>query len=480
MAGRERGQPAVYPAAQLDHSHDLRRRHGLYVSAILVALFCLRVLGSAWSTHFPPVFPDALNPGRTDTYYAVAGLTPFNPAFYWAARPFVYPAFLWLLGRNSLLVVVGQMAVYCGAFAVLCVTARQVLRTRAVANTAVVLLLLLAVEGRFVLWNTQILSESLGLSLGILMIGLWWRATADPSPGRVSWAWAATVAWLLERDAHSVPVLVVVVPVALAVGFLARRVDREVRRRLFVGSVVAVVACGYLYACQRVSHRNVYAFDNNIGLRILPDPGLRAWFVAGGMPLDAALDGRRGKSAFDDNRAFVNDPSLARFRKWADGPGSRRILVSLVVRSPDWYRMFAKQAPSAFAYDYQAYDSYGVLHRLPARMPFQLGGPKEPGALIVWLLLVGGVFAWAGVSGSPLHRRLMLFGAAGLLVVFVDLYASFVGDALEVERHLVGALNRLGAVLIICLAIGVDAIWQARRAPSHDTEVESGRVPAPY
>lgn len=74
-----------------DPSESFRRRYGLYISAIVVALFFVRVLGEPWDTRFPPQFPDALNPGRTDTYYAVAGLTPFRPSFYWAPRPFLYP-----------------------------------------------------------------------------------------------------------------------------------------------------------------------------------------------------------------------------------------------------------------------------------------------------------------------------------------------------------------------------------------------------
>ncbi|MBV8560081.1 MAG: hypothetical protein JO050_04870, partial [Acidimicrobiia bacterium] len=78
-----------------------RWRFGLYLSAVLVGLFCVRVLGASWSTHFPPQFPDALNPGRTDTYYAVSLLTPFRPSFYWAPRPIVYPAFLRLFGRSA-------------------------------------------------------------------------------------------------------------------------------------------------------------------------------------------------------------------------------------------------------------------------------------------------------------------------------------------------------------------------------------------
>ena len=354
--------PATEPSDSLPSS---RRRCALYLSAVVVALFLLRVLGDRWRTHFPPQFPDALNPGRSDTYYAVASLTPFNLNFYWAPRPVLYPAFLWLFKRNSHLVVLAQMSAYCASFAVLCVTARDLLRTRLVARATVVLLVLVAAQGRFALWNTQVLSESLGLSLGIVMIATWWRVAARPSPRTLTWAWAWTIAWLLERDAHTLPVALVVVPVAVAFALLTRNLDIHVRRRLLAGSAIALLVCGYVYSAQRVSRRTQYSLANDIGIRVLPDPALRAWFVQGGMPLDGALVGRRGKSAFDDNRFFVEDPSLSRFRRWADGPGSRRMALSLVVRSPDWYRMLRKQSSSILATNYDGYDGYGVLDRLP-------------------------------------------------------------------------------------------------------------------
>ncbi|HWW52230.1 MAG TPA: hypothetical protein VNY84_00565 [Acidimicrobiales bacterium] len=437
------------------------------IGAIAVALFCLRVLGDQWSSHFPPQFPDAFNPGRNDTYYAVSRLTPFRPSFYWAPRPIVYPAFVWLLGRSSQLIVLAQTLVYCGAVAYLCATAWQAIKTRAVAVAAIVLLVLIAIETRFALWTTQVLSESLGISLGLVAIAAWWRVCAEPTPRRVTWAWVWTIAWLLERDAHTLPVAVVVVPVAVATAVLVRGMAPELRRRLLAGALIALVGCGYVYVAQKVSGRNRYPLENNIGIRVLPDPSLRAWFAAGGMPLDSALANEQGKSAFDDNRYFDTSPTLARFRSWAEGPGSRRFLESMVVRAPDWYRMLDKQWPALLAANYPEYDGYGVHNRLPERPPLQLGGPSTPGGLRAWVLVSVGVLALAlGFGPRP---RIVVFAAGGLLVVAVDLYGSFVGDALEAGRHIVGPLDRLAVMFVVAVAIGVDGLWQAWRTRTNST-----------
>jgi hypothetical protein len=448
-----------------------KARWGFYASAVVVALFCLRLLGAKWSTHFPPTFPDALNPGRTDTYYAVAQLTPFRPSFYWAPRPVLYPAFVWLMGRNSLAIVVGQTAVYCGATGLLCYSALRLLRTRVIAVATVALILLVSVQARFALWTTQVLSESLSISLGAVMVAAWWWVAAKPSPRRVSLAWAATVCVLLERDSHVLPVALVVVPMAVVAGWVSRS-DPAVRKRLLAGAALTVVLSGYVYVAQRVSHRNQYAFDNNIGLRVLPNNELRAWFVAGGMPLDAALLERTGHSAFDDDRRFVNDPQLERFRRWIEGPGSRRMLESLVVRAPDWYRMLNRESSSILSTTYREYDGYAVGDRLPRRTPLQLGGPSTQRGLKVWLVLASvGVASAFVFSRSP---RVAFFAAGGLVFALVEVYLSYVGDALEVARHLAGAQHRLAITFVLAVAVGLDALWIGRT--SHEVVARGDSV----
>jgi hypothetical protein len=440
-----------------------------YASAVATALFCLRVLGEPWGTHFPPQFPDTVNPGRTDTYYAVAHLTPLRPGFYFAARPIAFPGFVWLLGFNTHLIVVVQTLGYCGAVVFLCVTAHRLLSTRWIAYLAGALVVLIAIEARFALWTTQILSESLGISLGIVAIALWWRVAAGGDAKTVTWAWVVTILWALERDADVAPILLVIIPVTVAVGLLSRAIAPAARRRLLAGAAVALVACVYIYGAQQIGERNRLPLYGNIGLRVLPDPALRSWFVKGGMPLDAALASRTGKTEFDDHRFFENAPSLARFRQWASGSGGRLMLESYVVRSPDWYRMLANRWKPILSADYTGYDTYGVGHRLPARPLGQLGGPENGGGLAVWFLLAVAGLVLAAVFAR--RRAMVVFAAGALLAAFVELYASFVGESFEVERHVAGAVNRVSVILVLCVAIAADLLWQHWRASPHSEPV---------
>jgi hypothetical protein len=136
--------------------------------------------------------------------------------------------------------------------------------------------------------------------------------------------------------------------------------------------------------------------------------------------------------------------------------------LSVVLRARDWYDLLSRQWKHLLAYDFDAYDGYDVLQRLPTRMPFQLGGPGTPRALFLWLLAAAAV-SWLAV-GRAARPAPVKFAVVGVGLVLLELYTSFVADSLEVERHLVGPLSRLGPMLVVCIAIGLDTLWRERRA----------------
>ena len=154
------------------------RDFAFYLSAIATALFMVRLLGAGWSTRFPAIWPDAVFP--KEGYLAVAAKSPFRPSFYFAFRPIGYPFLLWVLGRRSLLTVVAQTFIYCAAVIALCAAAVRVLRSRVVGVVTAVLIVGIAVQAKYAMWNTQILSESLAISLGFVTLAAWWRFAAAP------------------------------------------------------------------------------------------------------------------------------------------------------------------------------------------------------------------------------------------------------------------------------------------------------------
>jgi hypothetical protein len=424
------------------------RHVGVAIAAVVVAFFLVRLLGQPWP-HFPPTYPDSFS------YLAVARRGPLHVHFFFDERPIGYPFLLWSVGRSPTLTVLAQTGIYVAAFWVLCRVVFAEMRSRVVGVVAVVCIAAIAIEPRNALWNTLILSESLSTSLGILGIAAWWRAAARPSKQTVTWAWLATGAWILVRDTNVLPTVLVLLPVALACTWAAPHGDRAVRRRLAGGALAILVVCGYVYFSQAVSHRTQYSVHNVVGMRVLPNAGLTRWFVAGGMPLDDALRGRTNHNAWDDGEAFLRAPELARYRTWARGPGGRRLLLSMVVRWPDWWKGLHHDLPTILGEDDRAYDNYAVFDRFPHHLPAPFGTPRTNAGLWAGLLL-----AAAGVGLAAVDRRrrlLVVVVAGGLLSAIVDIWCSYVGDPMEVNRHMVGPLARLGVLVIVAVALGADA-----------------------
>jgi len=465
-AGSAEARPAVRDAA-------------FYVGAILTALFMLRVLGASWSGGFPAAWPDAVFP--REGYLAVAAKGPFRFSFYDAFRPIGYPILLWITGRNTQLTVVAQAAMYCAAVGALIMTALRVLRVRAVAVTAAVLIGLIALQAKYAMWTTQILSESLAISLGFAAVAAWWRFAAAPTRARARWGFLFLLAWLVVRDAHVLPATIVFVPVMALVVVLGRKsLERALRKTLVIGTVLVVVTAAYSYFAQSASHRARLSVHNTIGVRVLPDEQLTNWFADHGMPLDDALRTRTGKSGLADDFYKSTDPEFAAYRRWAGGPGARAIALSLVVQAPHSFDLLYEDLPTLLPGDVSYYDTQGVYDRLPRELPAQLGGPTTRRGLTTWLVLAG-VSLGAGLALALLRKRglgIVVFGATTLVVTLVEFYTTWGGDPLEMQRHLIGTMSRLAVILLVVVASGVDTAIDAWRSrPPREEEPPPDPMP---
>jgi hypothetical protein len=440
------------------------RDTAFYLGAVLTALFMLRLLGASWSSGFPAAWPDAVFP--REGYLAVAAKGPFRFSFYDAFRPIGYPTLLWITGRNTQLTVVAQTAIYCAAVGALVMTALRTLKVRAVAIITALLIGLIALQAKYAMWNTQILSESLAITLGFATVAAWWRFASSPSRARARWGFLFLIAWLLVRDAHVLPATIVFVPVMALVVLLGRKsLGRALQRTLVIGTVLVVVTAAYSYFAQGASHRARLSVHNTVGVRILPDEQLTDWFVDHSMPLDDALRSRTGKSGLAEDFYKSTDPEFARYRAWASGPGARTIALSLVMQAPHYYDLLYRDLPSLLPGDVSYYDTQGVYDRLPRELPAQLGGPTTRRGLTSWLVLAGASLV-VGLALALRRRRglgVVVFGATTLVLTLVELYTTWGGDPLEMPRHLIGTFGRLAIILVVVVASGVDTAIDAWR-----------------
>lgn len=434
----------------------VRRRHDLWRvgTAVGVVLFLVRLLGEPWSTKFPPVYPD------THSYLSIAKVGPLHARFYTGERPMLYPLFIWSLGRNIRLIVLVQALLYVAAWGVLVRVAWQRLR-RPIGAIAVACLVAIAVQSRFAFWTTELLSESLSFTLSILVTALWWRAIANRLVSGVWPAVIATSGWVSVRDTNAANALAAVaLGAAIAFGF-GWKLARPERRRLVAAMLVCVAVSLACVVSSSVGHRTRYGFYDVVGMRVLPDASLTKWFVDAGMPVNDTLRGRIGRDSWADDEVFLRSPDLEAFRDWAAGPGQRRFITSLALRAPDWLDLFYDAMPSMIGSGVDSYDNHEVRSRLPSDGIVRLVSPRSP---TTFLFLLYGSAAAIVAALLVVRRRqaVLIFVGVVLLASVGDWYLSFVGDAVEYQRHSIGAVLRVNIMVVVAFAVAVDHFLRAR------------------
>ncbi len=431
-------------------SDEAWRAQALAVLATLgLMIYMVRVLGQGWPQQFTIFFPDSFS------FKNAAGLTPFSPGFYAAERPIAYPTLLFLLGRSTVVTVVVQTFLYGLVYLLAAFSTSRLLQVREARPLIVFLVISIGIEPRFALWNTHVLSESLGMTLAVASVVCWWRFAAGPGRGRLHWAGVATVGWLTVRDSNVPPWLAVGVPALIIASFWWRSAEPSLRRAMRIWGLATLIVCIGVALTQSANGRNRYPTINNVGTRVLPDAELTAWFVDQGMPIDDALRQRTGADSFVNNWDMLTSPDLVRFRRWADGSGQRTMLLSYARFAPHWIRSLHHDLPVLLESNLAGYDKFGVTLRLPDPAPDQINGPTTPLGLIVWTIVAAvgiGLAAWCRRCAEAVMLALLLVSS------FIDLYTAYVGDSVEVQRHMVGPLARMALIMVFCFVLGLDAL----------------------
>lgn len=420
------------------------------LGACASALFLIRTLGAGWSGGFPSGFPDSAS------YLEVADRGPLSLQFWFGERPLMLPLLSWLLAGNVLMIVLVQslLAVAATWWAVIVLV--RVVHSPLARALGIVLLVGVAVQSRFALWNTLLLSESLSITAGVAMIATWVWCAHEPSVRRIGWVAAATVAWALVRDSNVAIVVAIVIPGLLLVAWRSRERSPAIARSMRVTVGVLLVAALFAFVGQTASQRNRYPTLNVIGQRVLVSAELTDLYSSFGMPTDATVLERTGHSSFDDGFKTLTAPELSHLRAWAKSRGQLVHLWSLVREFPMLVADVWRDLPNSLANDFVAYDQFQVSQRLPHTLPLGLDGPRDHPSFLYWSLFAAVCLAAMVLTGT--RRRCAVVLGVAYFAVLADLYLSWLGDSVEVHRHLVGALARLGVVFAFVLAMGVDAI----------------------
>ncbi|CAN5511003.1 hypothetical protein BH10ACT1_BH10ACT1_28170 [soil metagenome] len=373
-------------------------------------------------------------------------------------RPWATPYLYSLVPGDPNRIVVAQALIGALCWVVLALAAAAWFRAPGVRLTTAVTLVALGCTTSITNWDAAKLSESLALSLTVLVVAAWLNLVRRPTIVTASLLLVATLPWLFVRQSL-LPTAWMVALVAVAAAICAWRRDGAgpVFGGVAVGLVLLAGLASFSYGRnQEVVRENLTVIVAN---RIAPDPTRLEWFVDHGMPTP--------RSGQYDYVSLKASPSFVR---WVADEG-RGTYVRYLVTHP-WYalteplddmvgvRRSYGDEPEAHTTMLSPADAYGASRPVEPELLEQL--LFEPGGTGTVTTAIGATAAWTVV-----RRRLWAPGwtVATVLVAvsFASLLAGWHGATPELGRlAIVGAVG-LHVGLVVQLAFLAEAELLARR-----------------
>lgn len=306
------------------------------------------------------------------------------------------------------------------AFLALAVSIASTIHRQVVRVGVMAVVLLIGMTPRVVAWDAVALSESLAISLTMLLIAVAvrWRTV----PG---WAIVAVfVGWVFVRDAHALIGAAVAVPMVVA----------AVRhRRRAVAVAVVVVSVWGVAATQ--NNRYVEGFNamSFAAFKVAPHDDRFDWFVEHGMP---AFD--RTNSRHDLRDELMTDPA---FMEWAEHDGTATVARWLLA-NPGYV---ASAVPHLLTDDplnlESAVDRPRLMRQLDHSTPVELYDDLAPVVVVLSLIALAGAVLVR-------DRRWWL---PGLLALSAIPHTAMIYHAVPLE------LARHGLVMTITLLVSL--VW---------------------
>jgi hypothetical protein len=439
-------------------------------SAVGTAAFVGRMMADPNRAGFKPVFPDSFD------YIRIAKLGPTDLGEFWfGQRPVLYPALLWLTGVNTQRAIAIQTLLYCVAVLFLATTILRLCRSRIVGAAGSVATIGLLTLPKYSQWSINLLTESLSATTAVFMSAMWLRLAAWPSRKRAAGAAMSTCLWVLARDGNAAVGLatsVGVLAVAAAMRWWEQRSRRSVAsptapttsnpvgsaRRFVVAVAIAVVGCSmYMLVAQRVSERGRYWVHNVVGLDVLPNPTLKAWFIEHGMPMSPALEGRTGRDAWSDgNASFLESPDLVEYRKWAASDGIALMQRSFVQNFSQHSKKLHNDWPvwrKSRGNDYDVYQTFSRWPEVPGQL--RLTGHTMSAMAIIML---AAMIVIIGLARGHAARRVTSVLVVMIATSGLEIYLSFVADGVERYRHTIIGQMRLDMTIVLAVCCAADQL----------------------
>lgn len=386
------------------------------------------------------------------------------------------PALFALAGRNA--VAIGLIQAVIGG-ACWCFLLSEAARAgHWIASTVgAVAVVLIACSTYVVQWYAALLSDSLSISLLVLMFAFgarWLRTRGALWPLAV-----ASALWALTRATNAYVLVIgglVILPLAII---------RHRRALPLLAGVLLVAAFATFVSAQGQLWQQ--PFFHSLTERILPNPSFRSWFASHRMPVTPDLTDLAGPYTGAKDSALNSSPVLAGFRHWLDHSGRSTYTEFLATHIP-WvlggtFGHHEELGPRLISY----YGGGAVGRRwYPSALQNLLLSERQPEMLIALGAAAATIGAAAWKRRLSFIRREVAVWAYAIGLGLAALAIDWAGDSWEVGRHSVdGTLAViLAAVMVVASFPAFSAAAPARSAeaqllqPADDSCLPSDRVPS--
>jgi len=453
----------------------------------LTLLILLRRAILLWFRQFFPLDdpPQETRPLSKKQKFAVLGILILYIAFQWSSHlrvsealwlpdsiDYIFPAktFAWnepglwthtkpwgtavlykLTGSSPVTIDAVQTVLSALAWLILAWVFARIIRTGWLKVTGFAIILGFSLAPSVQMWNHIIQSESLSISLMVLILAVWLSLLQ-------AWRWDKVIflvflfAWWIGTRETNVFLSFLIASLLLIVGLVYKG------QRFYWAVSVLLVLFGY--ANMQISElptipRWLYPLTNTVLHRILPNEEFLLYFEAKGMPTSPELLALSGGFADSGNFAVFNHPALDEMERWLYRRG-KDIYIQFLIYHPvytltsPWQHTRELLAPKELSS--YAPDQYAPVLAWLFGAVFFLDS--------LWLVLLLAVlvfillFAKKSWQGMPVVWLMLGF----LALFFPHFYLVWHGDAAEVGRHAIQASVQLRLALWLLLLLALDKI----------------------
>ena len=374
----------------------------------------------------------------------------------WAGpRPALYPLIVRFTGRSYTTLFLLQAGVAVVVWLALAGLVYTRLRNRAVAGVTALAVLFASLSLSIVEWDRVLSTESLTISLGVVLLILGVLLAESPSWLRaVSFATVAA-AWVLLRDTNGYVI------VCIAIALVIAAIRSRARRRTFLavaGALVVIFAAGVVSS--DIGRRWEGPLKDVITIRVLTYPDRTQYMLDRGLPLSREERSRlAGHCAARYRPYFLCLPLTdARFYRWESTRGRSAYSNWLLSHPATALNDPIRNSGLIFGTRVQA-DALTHYRFEPASIADHIFFVRNQPALLAEALLAFALLA------AGLRRRSSVLAVVVLVAfatVYPHMFVSWTFGALESTRHSLGASVTLALSIVLAVGCAVDSILAGR------------------